>query len=213
MEQLSATGMSLINLSDPNFHESIGIYPKWRIGDSVGGGKNEIYPYYDADQIEEILDAVCGISGWGCEYREVAKMLFCTINIRTQDGEIIEKSDAGGARASRKKNIEDVDKLTFEAKTAATGAFVRAAAKLGIGRHLSLLPKIHLDNLSGTKVRTPKGEILEGAQQLSAWCNKTSPSLSHLMAVWHLNKTLFANNEQAKELISELKELIENQEK
>ncbi|MDP3442636.1 MAG: hypothetical protein Q8T08_07200, partial [Ignavibacteria bacterium] len=90
--------IELINLASPDFHESIGVLPKWRVGDSSGDGKNEIYPYYDADQCETVLDEVCGIGGWGCEYREVAGILFCSISIMTESG-MIEKSDAGGARA------------------------------------------------------------------------------------------------------------------
>ena len=51
----------LFKLKDPNHHEAIGIIPKWRVGDSAGSGQNEIYPYFDADQCEEILDDVFGV--------------------------------------------------------------------------------------------------------------------------------------------------------
>jgi len=198
--------VELFKLSDPNFHAEIGIFPKWRVGDSAGP-KNEIYPYYEADQCEEILDAVCGIAGWGCEYREVAGMLFCSIQVITPDG-IIEKSDAGGARGSRKKSIEAVDKATFEAKTAASGAFVRAAAKWGIGRHLSLLPKIQLKNLGQGKVQTPSGDTLDGPAALSSWCNKIDPSISNLVMIYNMNKEMFDKNERAKATLTEMKELL-----
>lgn len=204
----TGTMPELFKLSDPNFHAEIGIYPKWRVGDSVGNAMNEIYPFYDADQCEEILDAVCEIGGWGCEYREVAKMLFCSISILTVEG-LIEKSDAGGARASRKTKIEDVDKATFEAKTAASGAFVRAAAKWGIGRHLSLLPKIQLKNMGHGKMQTPKNEILDGPAALSAWCNKANPAISHLVAVYTMNKELFESNDRAKSVLTEMRQLLE----
>jgi len=204
---ITQKSIELFKLSDPNFHAEIGIYPKWRVGDVVGAN-NEIYPYYDADQCEEILDTVCGIGGWGCEYRGIARMLFCSISIITSEG-LIEKSDAGGAKASRKKSIADVDKATFEAKTAASGAFVRAAAKWGIGRHLSLLPKIQLKNAGQGKFQTPKGEFLEGPAAISAWCNKASPAISHLVAVYTMNKEMFETNDRAKSVLTEMRQLLE----
>src|SRR5690554_8045400 len=68
-------------LSDPYYHKEIGVETKWRIGDGAGPGKNAIFPYYTADQCREILDNVCGITGWGNEYREVAGYLFAVISI------------------------------------------------------------------------------------------------------------------------------------
>lgn len=196
-------------LSSPDYHESIGVLPKWRIGDSVGQGTgmNEIYPYYESDQCETILDDVCGIGGWGCEYREVAGILFCSIQIMTDTG-MIEKSDAGGARGSRKKSIEAVDKETFEAKTAASSAFVRAAAKWGIGRHLVLLPKIQLKCESSVCI-TPQGQRLSTPKQLSDWCNSANPATAHLVAVYKLQESKFMANERAMQCLKELREFIE----
>lgn len=198
--------IELINLASPDFHESIGVLPKWRVGDSAGDGKNEIYPYYDADQCETILDEVCGVDGWGCEYREVAGILFCSIMIMA-DGGPIEKADAGGARASRKKSIETVDKETFEAKTAASSAFVRAAAKWGIGRHFEILPKIQL-KADSSGFNTPDGTRYPIAK-LSEWCNKTSPSVKYLWAIYKSMQEKFESNERAMQLLKELREFVE----
>lgn len=198
--------IELLNLGSPDFHESIGIYPKWRVGDSSGDGKNEIYPYYDADQCETILDEVCGIGGWGCEFREVAGILFCSISVMTESG-MIEKSDAGGARGSRKKSIDQVDKETFEAKTAASSAFVRAAAKWGIGRHLEILPKIQL-KADSSGFNTPTGERFPIAK-LSEWCNQTSPAIKHMVAVFQLQRSKFESNERAMQLLKELRAFVE----
>lgn len=167
---------------------------------------NEIYPYYDADQCEEILDDVCGVSGWGCEYREVSGILFCSIQIMTESG-MIEKSDAGGARSTRKK-IEGSDKETFEAKTAASSAFVRAAAKWGIGRHLVILPKIQLKQENGVCI-TPQGQRLSTPKQLSDWCNSANPATAHLVAVYKLQESKFNANERAMQTLKELREFIE----
>ena len=196
----------LLKLSSPDYHESIGIFPKWRIGDK-SGNMNEIYPYYDSDQCEEILDNVCGIDGWGCEYREVAGILFCTIQIQTDNG-IVEKADAGGARASRKKTIEEVDKATFEAKTAASGAFVRACSRIGIGRHLNDLPKVRLTVQDYIAI-APDGTRLQTPEELSAYCNKMSPALLHLVSAYNMCKSTFEGNERAKQMFAELRAIIE----
>lgn len=198
----------LFKLADPNFHESIGILPKWRIGDSAGAGQNEIYPYYDADQCEEILDSACGISDWENEYREVNGILVCSIRIYV-DGEPREKSDAGGGRESRKASMSDADKEAFMAKSAASGAFVRASAKWGIGRHLQLLPKITLRNAGSGVMLAPDNTKLNTPQELTVWCNKVSPSVNFLMAVYRLNKVKFENSEDGTKLISELRTFIQ----
>ncbi len=134
-------------LSDPYYHKEIGIETKWRIGDKAGAGMNAIYPYYTADQCREILDNVCGITGWGNEFREVAGYLFAVIGINVE-GQYVEKSDAGGARSST-KGLSGEDKDTWNAKTAASSSFVRAAKAWGIGRHHDLLPKIILPVKNG----------------------------------------------------------------
>lgn len=197
-----------IKLSSPDYHESIGVFPKWRIGDSAGGGLNEIYPFYDSDQCEEILDNVFGFSKWSCEYREVNGKMFCSILIDCPDG-VKERMDAGGARKSRKKNLSEVEVQTFEAKTAATDAFVRAAARWGIGRHLSLLPKIRLKVQNGICF-TPKGEQLKTPEELSAWCNQSSPAILHLIAAYNLCKDSLSSNEEMMQKLTDLRKFIES---
>lgn len=203
----------LIKLESPDFHESIGIFPRWRIGDK-NGQFNEIYPYYDADQCEKILDEVLGVDGWGNEYREVAGMLICTISINTENG-IFEKSDTGGIRPNKKKKPSyvseedwELTKKGYAEMTRASWAFVRACARLGIGRHLNDLPKIRLTVQSGVAV-TPKGERLATPEELSAWCNQTSPAIMHLASAYRMCKSTFENNPEATEMFSKLKQIIE----
>ena len=207
-EEKDAKMVDLFALSDPNYHAEIGVYPKWRIGDRSGDGF-EIYPYYDSDQCEAILDSVVGVAGWGCEYREVAGMLFCSISLTIGD-QIVEKSDAGGARNSRKKEISEVDRAAFEAKSAASGAFVRAAAKWGIGRHLSLLPKIVLKGAGSGSVLTPDGQTLNGPIMLTNWCNKMTASMRYLISIYQLNKIHFDSNPESLELMKNMRTLIES---
>jgi hypothetical protein len=166
-----------------------------------------IYPYYDADQAETILDDICGIAGWGCEYRDVANILFCSISIMTESG-MVEKSDAGGARSSRKTGMAEADKETFEAKTAASSAFVRAASKWGIGRHIEMLPKIQLKVDQGVAI-TPDGQRLPNPKTLTDWCNSANPATAHLVAVYKLQQSKFSANERAMAVLSELRSFCE----
>lgn len=192
-------------LSDPYFHKEIGVETKWRIGDGAGAGKNAIFPYYTADQCREILDAVCGITGWGNEYREVAGYLFAVIGISVE-GQFVEKSDAGGARGST-KGLSGEDKDTWNAKTAASSSFVRAAKAWGIGRHHDLLPKMILP-VKNRMAYTLEGQPLEGPEALSAYCNATSTAAGYLYWIYNLEKAKFAEGSRGLELLAELKTIL-----
>jgi len=197
----------LIKLSSPDFHESIGVLPMWKVGKGKNTeGKNNIFPYYEADQCEQILDEVCGVDGWGCEYREVKNILFCSISIMTDSG-MIEKSDAGGARETNETGISTVDAQTFRDKTAASSAFVRAAAKWGVGRHLEVLPKIQL-KADSSGFNAPDGTRYPIAK-LSEWCNGVSPAVKHMGAVFQLQRSKFEGNERAMQLLKELRQFVE----
>lgn len=196
----------LQRLSDPGFYAEIGIEPKWRIG-SKAGKQNEIYPYFDADQCEYILDTLFTPAGWSCEYRQIGDHLFCTIGVFDAEKQMfIEKSDAGGSRSAT-KTLDQDDLDTFRSKTAASGAFVRAAAKWGIGRHLSALPKVRLE-VKDYVAYTPDGQPLRGALELSAWCNATNVSVLYLMEIYKYNVALFSSNPRAKDCLSELKSFV-----
>lgn len=200
----------LMKLTSSDYHESIGVFPNWRIGDKAGD-LNEIYPFYDSDQCEKILDDVMGVDGWANEYREVSGRLFCVVSIYTGD-KVIDRSDAGGARETRKKNLTEVEKATFYAKTAASDAFVRACSKLGIGRHLKELPKVRLKQVSGVcYAKDEKGkEIkLSTPSKLSAYCNKTSPAMKYLIGVYNLHKASFEKNNEAQKAFSVIRKVIE----
>ena len=201
----------LVKLANPHFHEEIGVTTRWRVGDNAGTkdghSVNVIYPYYDADQCREILDAVCGSEAWGNEYREVKGYLFCSIGIQV-DGEFVEKSDAGGARMPR-KNLKEEDAETFRAKTAASSAFVRAAYAWGIGRHHDMLPPVYLQKGSGYgEVITPSGEVLSNPAELSAYCNGVSTSTGWLASIYRANKNTFDTNPRLLECLTLIKEAL-----
>ena len=194
----------LRKLYDPDFHKSLGIELKWRIGDRAGQGKNVIYPYYSADQCREILDNVCGVD-WYNEYREVNNKLFCTIGIYV-DGELRERSNAGGPRRPR-KGLAEEDKDAFIAKTAASSAFVRTAESWGIGRHIKLLPQVVLPTNGNFAVNPQTGETMT-EDELAAYCNQITLPEGYLYSVYRLRKDLFDKNPKAMELMKELKELL-----
>lgn len=205
----------LMKLTSSDYHESIGIYPQWRIGDKAGE-LNEIYPFYDSDQCEKILDDVLGVDGWSNEYREVAGRLFCVISIYPDESKVIERSDSGGARESRKKSLTAIEKETFYAKTSASDAFVRACSKLGVGRHLKELPKIRLKVINGVALaQDEKGnEIqLRTPQEISAYCNKTSPAMKYLAGVYQFYKSSFEKNKEAVAAFNVIKDLIKDYDK
>lgn len=199
--------IELIKLGSPDFHESIGVLPKWRVGKGKDNeGRSPIYPYYDADQCEEVFDAVCGVDGWGNEPREVKNILFCSISVMTQNG-MVEKSAAGGPRETKERGLSEVDAQTFRDKTADSSAFVRAAAKWGVGRHLDLLPQIYL-KADDSGFYAPDGTRFPIAK-LSEWCNQTSPAIKHMVAVFTLQRSKFEANERAMQLLTELRQFVE----
>lgn len=199
--------IQLLNLSSPDFHESIGVLPRWKVGKGKDDqGRSPIFPYYDADQCETIFDEVCGVSGWGCEFREVKNILFCSISVMTDSG-MIEKSDAGGARETMEKGLSEVDAQTFRDKTASSSAFVRTAAKWGVGRHLDILPQIYL-KADSSGFNTPDGTRYPIAK-LSEFCNGVSPAVKHLGALFILQRSKFEANEQAMQLLKELRAFVE----
>lgn len=196
----------LKKLSDPNFHASLGILPMWRQDAKVGTNK-QILPYYTADQCREVLDAACGVDGWQNEFLGLNNMIFCNIQIEV-DGNWLFKSDAGGGRKATKQ-LEGADLEGFEAKTAATSAFVRTAKAWGIGRHLKMLPPILLP-MDGNNVKTPRGQVLSSPDELTAYCNQVSTSEGWLYQIHRANKAAFESNERAMQLLSELRDFVKS---
>lgn len=94
--------------------------------------------YITAKSAMNRLDTVMGPEHWRCSYRETAKGVVCTIELRVQ-GEWIAKEDAGGYSDMEKKTrdgrfVPD-DENTI--KSGYSDAFKRSAACWGVGRYLS----------------------------------------------------------------------------
>lgn len=98
----------------------------WRaqIATERNGGSALALAYLDARDVMDRLDQVCGPENWQDYYDETAKgRVICRLSIRVGE-EWIAKSDGSGD-----SDIEGD-------KGAISGAFKRAAVKLGIGRYL-----------------------------------------------------------------------------
>lgn len=209
--QNPSTGVILGNLSSPTFHASLGIETNWRIGDRAGSkngvDRYVIYPYYEATQCREILDAVFGVAGWNNEYREVCGHLFCVISTYI-DGVLVEKMDAGGSREAL-KDLKEADKNTFAAKTAASSAFVRASRAWGIGRHHEYLPQVILSaGPAKGQVVTPSGEVLSTQVELKAYCNASNTSLGYLASIYRGNQQVIDASPELLHAMKIIKEAI-----
>ena len=104
---------------------------EWRIGRTIGGDKGVMLPYVTARGIQNRLDSVFGVEGWGASYEVIPEYgVICTITCVGVDGKTITKSDGSG--------FTQVEAL----KGGISGSLKRAAVQLGIGRYLYDLPDV-----------------------------------------------------------------------
>lgn len=201
----------LMKLSDPSFHASLGIEPCWK--PQTANDKLAIFiPYYEHGQCKEILDAVCEVYGWSCDYAALGSILFCTIYINIE-GDRVFKQNSGGAielnKTTREKS-SDIEKKSYYDKTTASNAFARAALSWGIGRHLKLMKPVKFF-VSGNDYKSEDGKVVINkydTEALNNYCNKSRTSVGLLYDIYRLNKQLFTENPRAVELMAELKTLL-----
>lgn len=84
--------------------------------------------YKDARCDMALLDEVFGPFGWKREHELINGNLFCTVSVRSDDGEWVSKQDVG------------VESYTEKEKGQASDAFKRACVNWGIGRELYTAP-------------------------------------------------------------------------
>lgn len=89
--------------------------------------------YKDARVDMNILDETFGIYGWQREHNVIDGNLYCTIKIKSDDGEWISKQDVG------------IESNTEKEKGQASDSFKRAAFNIGIGRELYTAPLIWVE--------------------------------------------------------------------
>lgn len=89
--------------------------------------------YKDARVDMKILDETFGICGWQRSHEVIDGNLYCTIKIRSEEGEWISKQDVG------------VESNTEKEKGQASDSFKRAAFNIGIGRELYTSPFVWVE--------------------------------------------------------------------
>lgn len=108
----------------------------WRIGSTTKDkSKGMALAYIDARDVQDRLDAVCGVDGWQCRYVPMHdKKTVCEIGIRIGDAWIWKADGAGDSDVEAEKG-------------ALSDAFKRAAVRWGVGRYLYDLdsPWVELD--------------------------------------------------------------------
>jgi hypothetical protein len=85
--------------------------------------------YVTARTVMNRLDAVLGPENWWDDYPYISETsVICKLSVRLPDGEVITKTDAGGAAGMADAGDDD--------KSMLSDALKRAAAKFGVGRYL-----------------------------------------------------------------------------
>ena len=101
-----------------------------RVAQVAKTGSISLLLYKDARCDQRILDETYGEFNWKKEYREIKGNLFCTVFIKSPEGEWVGKEDVG-----TESNMESQ-------KGEASDAFKRACFNWGIGRELYTAPTI-----------------------------------------------------------------------
>lgn len=86
--------------------------------------------FKDARVDMKLLDETYGVMGWQRHHELIGGNLYCTVAVRSEAGEWIEKQDVG------------TESFTEKEKGQASDAFKRACFNLGIGRELYSAPTI-----------------------------------------------------------------------
>lgn len=144
----------------------------WRVGSTTKDkSKGMALAYIDARDVQDRLDAVCGVGGWQCRYVPMHdKKTVCEIGIYISNHhtgnppEWIWKADGAG------------DSDVEAEKGALSDAFKRAAVRWGIGRYLYDIesPWVALE-AAGSSYKIAPGEFTRLQAILAGKAPKSSP--------------------------------------
>lgn len=113
-----------------------------RVGSCTNTGASLLL-YKDARCDMSMLDEKFGPMGWKRDHQLINGNLFCTVSVRTNNGEWVSKQDVG------------VESNTEKEKGQASDAFKRACVNWGIGRELYTAPFIWI-NLGDREWKTTR---------------------------------------------------------
>ena len=167
---MAITKERLPMLADPATYRECGVNRKWRVL-RVYNNNAELVPYYDARDVQKVLDYVVGPDGWANEAMNINGKLYMSISINVEGEGWISKSDVG-----TETNVEAV-------KGEASDALKRAAVMWGVFRNLYDTDTVIL-KASGKTPLTAGGKPLNTPAQLSAYCNGLHSGYGHLVAIY-----------------------------
>lgn len=157
-------------LADPGTYREAGVNRKWRVL-RVYNGQAELVPYYDARDVQKVLDHVLGAENWANEALNINGKLYMSISVNIEGEGWVSKSDVG-----TETNVEAV-------KGEASDALKRAAVMWGVFRNLYDTDTVVL-KASGKTPLTAGGKPLNTPAQLSAYCNGLHSGYGHLAAIY-----------------------------
>ncbi len=117
-----------------------------KVGRSSRGPYAQVVLYKDARCDMALLDETFGPFGWRVENIEIKGNLYCTVSVKSPEGEWIQKQDVG------------VESSFEPEKGEASDAFKRACTRWGAGRELYTGPKIFI-NLNDEEVYNNQGKL------------------------------------------------------
>ena len=137
---------------------------KWRVQSSNQWGASCV-AYIDSRQAQDLLDEVCGQTGWQVKFEEHKGNLFASVGIKFGE-EWIWKSDCGSESNMEKEKGE------------ASDSFKRACVMWGIGRFLYSKKIVKLPVKEKNKKFIPFSEktqkFVTSSEMITQWCNALS---------------------------------------
>lgn len=158
-------------LADPATYRECGVNRKWRVL-RVYNNNAELVPYYDARDVQKVLDHVLGAENWANEAMNLNGKMYMSISVNIDGEGWVSKSDVG-----TETNVEAV-------KGEASDALKRAAVMWGVFRNLYDTDTVTL-KAAGKTPLTAGGKPLNTPAQLSAYCNGLHSGYGHLAAIYH----------------------------
>ena len=117
-----------------------------QVGKTTNGAGCSLLLYKDARCDQRLLDETVGCFSWKREHQLINGNLYCTVSIKSPDGEWVSKQDVG-----TESNTEAV-------KGEASDSFKRACFNWGIGRELYTAPRIFV-TLASSEVTETQGKV------------------------------------------------------
>jgi hypothetical protein len=113
-------------------------FEDWEVRTRKGDKGNRELAYVDASTVANRLDEVLGPESWSDDTVLYGDIAVCRLTVTIPDGPTIVRSGIGGyIHTSTDAKLADPANLAaYRAKAAASDAFKRAAAKLGVARYL-----------------------------------------------------------------------------